>query len=267
MPGGSSFSTVVIDRILSLLIENGNMRKSALGGKAGLNYKVCMRYLALLAKMDWITVYSDDNSEMISITPHGRQIKRNLSSNYNVFPNFNTINKENTLCDSPRHSLSESRAGDASDGLIKRKSTFSSPLESRRNVNSPSRTVANQKPKSIMIIDDDPDILLAFESLFESNGYEVKAFSQSKEALTAFSSAAETFDLVIGDIRMPPPNGLSMYQAIKAIDPGMPFLFVSSLDCIDELVSILPGITTKHIVRKPVRNDRLLNAVETLIGS
>ena len=58
--------------------------------------------------------------------------------------------------------------------------------------------------------------------------------------------------LVVLDIRMKNLNGLQLHQQIKAIDPTIKIIFITALDILDELLSIVPGIPKEQIMRKPV---------------
>ena len=40
----SSYSSKVINRFLNALHENGKLKKTALAGKAGINYGMCVKY-------------------------------------------------------------------------------------------------------------------------------------------------------------------------------------------------------------------------------
>ena len=44
----------------------------------------------------------------------------------------------------------------------------------------------NSSSRNIMLIDDEPDLLVAFESILSAEGYNIEAFSNSKEALKRF---------------------------------------------------------------------------------
>jgi DNA-binding response OmpR family regulator len=122
------------------------------------------------------------------------------------------------------------------------------------------------------LVDDDRDILLTYESILTDEGYTVEAFSDSYKALQYFtssgsssSSTAMIEDLVVMDIRMPDLNGLQLYYRVKAINPNIKILFISALDAAEELVTALPGIEQKYILRKPVDNEEFLNKVKTLL--
>jgi two-component system, OmpR family, response regulator ChvI len=94
---------------------------------------------------------------------------------------------------------------------------------------------------NIMIIDDEPDILFTYKTFLVSEGYAVEAFTDSKEALKHFAemNSSTYYNLVVMDIRMPGLNGLQLYYRLTAMNNAIKVLFVSALDAIEELVSIL----------------------------
>jgi two-component system response regulator ChvI len=58
-------------------------------------------------------------------------------------------------------------------------------------------------------------------------------------------------------------NQISLYYRLKAINRNIKILFVSALDAIPELISILPDVkTTDDIIKKPVELDDFVNAVK-----
>ncbi|MFL6477810.1 MAG: response regulator, partial [Nitrososphaera sp.] len=69
------------------------------------------------------------------------------------------------------------------------------------------------------------------------------------------------------DIRMPTINGLQLYQRLKAVDPYVKVIFLSALEATDELVSILDGINTADVIRKPIDRKHFLQKVKATIGS
>ena len=114
-----------------------------------------------------------------------------------------------------------------------------------------------------MLVDDEPDILLTYETYLTSAGYNVDAFTDPREALMRFAHAdPNTYNLVLMDIRMPNLNGLQLYYRLKTKSPNIKILFVSALDAAQEMVSILPGIGLNDVIRKPVDNDQFLSKVK-----
>ena len=118
---------------------------------------------------------------------------------------------------------------------------------------------------NIFLVDDEEDILYTFKKGLSSEGYNVEAFSDSMEALKHFAKVNPShYKLAILDIRMPGLNGLQLYYRLKTINRNIKILFVSALDAVPELMSILPDAKiTDSIIRKPVALDDFINAVKT----
>jgi DNA-binding response OmpR family regulator len=75
------------------------------------------------------------------------------------------------------------------------------------------------------------------------------------------------YNLAILDIRMPGLNGLQLYYRLKAINRNIKILFVSALDAVPELISILPDVkTTNDIIKKPVALDDFISAVNIALA-
>jgi CheY-like chemotaxis protein len=119
---------------------------------------------------------------------------------------------------------------------------------------------------AIMLVDDEPDILLTYKAYLTGAGYNVDAFTDPREALMRFAHAdPSTYNLVLMDIRMPNLNGIQLYYRLKAINPNIRILFVSALDAAQEMVSILPGIGLDDVIRKPVDIEQFLSKVKTAL--
>ena len=61
-------------------------------------------------------------------------------------------------------------------------------------------------------------------------------------------------------------NGFQLHQQIKAIDPTIKVLFVTVLDILDEMLTIVPGISKEQIMRKPVDKKIFTNTVKKLLN-
>src|SRR6266511_3032254 len=119
---------------------------------------------------------------------------------------------------------------------------------------------------TVMLVDDEPDVLAVFKSYLTSEGYNVKAFSDSYKALQSFAtSEPRHYDLLVLDIRMPTINGLQLYQRLKAVDPYIKVIFLSALEATDELVSILNGVKTVDVIRKPIDRKHFIQKVKASI--
>ncbi|MFC1561568.1 response regulator [candidate division KSB1 bacterium] len=120
--------------------------------------------------------------------------------------------------------------------------------------------------KSILYIDDEPNILEAYALMLEHNGYTVFKAQDGNEGLKIMLS--EEIDLVLSDINMPKKNGLTLIKQIRRI-----------LRYRNVPVVILSAVGTKHNVfkgvelgvdsflTKPCDKERLLTTIENALCS
>lgn len=224
-----SFSFDVTKRILDMLSESSPIKKTNLAIKTGLNYNVCLRYINMLQVLGWLEVEKGGKWEQISITDLGRQVSIRL--------------------------LTRSQKGAETASRVRQPARHEEPVQK-----SPIQA------RHVMVVDDDPDVALTYESFLTSSGYKTSVFSGSYDALRDFASGHSHYDLVVLDIRMPDMNGLQLYQSLKAMNPACKVVFVSALDAAEELASILPGVSPQDIIRKPVGKDRFIRAVRAVLS-
>jgi two-component system alkaline phosphatase synthesis response regulator PhoP len=74
--------------------------------------------------------------------------------------------------------------------------------------------IAMSKPPSVLIVDDEPNIVLSLQFLMKKNGFEVRTAKDGEEAMAEISRAAP--DLVLLDVMMPKIDGFSICQQIRA---------------------------------------------------
>ena len=121
-------------------------------------------------------------------------------------------------------------------------------------------------PHNIMLIDDEPDMLLTYKTFLSTESYNVEEFTNPQSALQHFAQINSSYyDLVIMDIRMPGLNGLQLYYRLKTINPNVKVLFLSALDAAEEMVSILPDVKLDDVIRKPVEQEYFLKKVNAAI--
>jgi DNA-binding response OmpR family regulator len=68
--------------------------------------------------------------------------------------------------------------------------------------------------KSILLVDDEPNILLSLEFLMQKAGYEVRTAGDGEAALQAVEKALP--DLILLDVNMPKRDGFDVCQVIRA---------------------------------------------------
>jgi DNA-binding NtrC family response regulator len=131
-------------------------------------------------------------------------------------------------------------------------------------------TTSNSKIR-ILVVDDEPDILLTLKAILEGRGHYVKTFDNPAEALSDLtnSNGVAPYDLVITDYRMPGSgiSGLDLAKRVKEHTRRKTKVFLmsgsfnkSSLP--EEFIQALKSETVEEFIQKPFSNDRLIVIVE-----
>ena len=120
--------------------------------------------------------------------------------------------------------------------------------------------------KRVILVDDEQDDLFTFRMFLRAYDYNVTAFIDPSIALNYIRDLPDFNNLlIVVDIRMKDLNGFQLYQQIKSIDLTIKIMFVTALDILDELLSIVPGISQDQIIRKPIDEKIFVNTVKKLL--
>ena len=68
----------------------------------------------------------------------------------------------------------------------------------------------------ILIVDDEPDIAQVLKMGLEENGFAVDTYNDPLDAILNFK--ADSYDLLLIDIKMPKMNGFELYNRLHQID-------------------------------------------------
>ncbi|MGK5092188.1 ATP-binding protein [Deltaproteobacteria bacterium TL4] len=103
----------------------------------------------------------------------------------------------------------------------------------------------------IMIVEDEHTLTNLHADYLRSLGYDVTVFNKSTQALEAFSSNPEQFDLIFSDIAMPEKSGRSLTQEILSIAPHLPIILTTGYSSIiSETEALKMGV--RKFMMKPV---------------
>ena len=94
--------------------------------------------------------------------------------------------------------------------------------------------MAENKIKSIILIDDETSVLFALKLLLGALGFEVKDYSDPVLASDSFA-ADTTSQLILCDLRMPKIDGLGVLGKARELRPDIPFVLMSAHAGHDEI--------------------------------
>ena len=69
----------------------------------------------------------------------------------------------------------------------------------------------------ILIVDDEPRILLLMQSLLKANGYTVVTANDGESALGIVRGGG--IDIMVTDLRMQPMDGMTLFKEVQKIAP------------------------------------------------
>lgn len=120
--------------------------------------------------------------------------------------------------------------------------------------------------KTIMIVDDELNILVPLQFLLEQNGFQVVLAQSGRDALQALEKSKP--DLILLDIMLPDLDGYEIFQMIRA-NPAWDDVKVIFLTAKNRDGDIAKGLNlgVDAYVTKPFSNAELLAAVNDLIGA
>ena len=87
--------------------------------------------------------------------------------------------------------------------------------------------MATELSTTVLVVDDELDIVKLITLLLKSRGYQTLSASNGREALATFKANEDKVSLLLTDILMPEMDGLELAVQIRRLQPHLPILFVS----------------------------------------
>ena len=113
----------------------------------------------------------------------------------------------------------------------------------------------------ILIVDDEPDVALVLKLGLEANGFVVETYNDPLKALSDFR--ANSYDLLLLDIKMPKMNGFELYKNLQQIDHNVKICFITAFELyFDEFRDMFPKLKVECFVHKPVSIDTLAKVIK-----
>jgi two-component system alkaline phosphatase synthesis response regulator PhoP len=120
------------------------------------------------------------------------------------------------------------------------------------------------KKRRVVIIEDEPNIVLSLEFLLQREGYETASATDADTGLALVRQMRP--DVVLLDIMMPKRNGYELCQTIKA-DPELRSIAIIMVSARGQEVEVLKGLElgASAYVTKPFGNAEILEAVRAVL--
>jgi len=120
--------------------------------------------------------------------------------------------------------------------------------------------------KTILVLDDEPNVRKLVSGILTSNGYTVLAADNGENAIKAFKQHKKPIDLLLLDVVSPGLSGPIVADRITELQPGLRVLFMSGYDATSVVRRYVvdKGFT---LLKKPFTADQLAKKVREVLES
>jgi diguanylate cyclase (GGDEF)-like protein len=118
--------------------------------------------------------------------------------------------------------------------------------------------------RTIVVVDDDPDIRYLLDALLTNEGFKVATASCGEEALDVM--ARNDAGAILADIWMPGMNGIELLRQVKGLYPEVTRMLLTGSADIASLVDAINKGAIYKIVMKPWNNDALVEDVRDALA-
>jgi DNA-binding response OmpR family regulator len=116
---------------------------------------------------------------------------------------------------------------------------------------------------TILIVDDEENLLLLLERILSKQGYQVVTAQNGHEALAL--AEKQVFQLAILDIKMFPLDGVGLLSEIKSRCPATAVIMVTAYPTLDTRIECLKKGASTYLT-KPVDIQELQSTVKSLLS-
>jgi PAS domain S-box-containing protein len=116
---------------------------------------------------------------------------------------------------------------------------------------------------SILVVDDDPDIVLALQDFLDHDGYQVSVAGTCAEAL--LQTHEHRYNAVLLDLGLPDGDGVSVLRTLQELQPQLPVIILTAFTSTDRTVGSLTQGAFAYLT-KPYNRDELRAVLQRAVG-
>jgi FixJ family two-component response regulator len=114
----------------------------------------------------------------------------------------------------------------------------------------------------VYVVDDDPSIRDALDSLIRSVGFRAQTFASAQDFLR--SVRPDALGCLVLDVRLPGLSGLDLQRELARVDIRIPIIFITGHGDIPMSVSAMKAGAVEFLT-KPFRDQDLLDAIQAAV--
>jgi PAS domain S-box-containing protein len=142
------------------------------------------------------------------------------------------------------------------------------PAQSDKSISNrsslPTPHTAWQGSGTILLVEDEEQILLVAKLMLEKLGHTVIEASNGREALDMFQKHIDDIVLVVTDIGMPIMDGYQLFSELKKLNPNLPIIIASGFGN-TVVTSHIPRKDIAALINKPYDFDRIRDVMKNVM--
>ena len=123
--------------------------------------------------------------------------------------------------------------------------------------------VTTMNPYSVLLVEDNPDLLMGLQDLLQHDGYVVTVAGTVVDAIELVR--AHRFNAIILDLGLPDGDGLEVLKETHRLDPSLPVVIVTAHISRDRTVGSLAEGAFAYLT-KPYDREELRHTLRRAIG-
>jgi CheY-like chemotaxis protein len=128
-----------------------------------------------------------------------------------------------------------------------------------------SRAAPRKGTERVLLVEDNPDVLLTVGALLTELGYDVRSTDGPLPALEVLRDPAEQVDVLFSDVVMPEMTGVELAEAARQLRPGLKVLLTSGHS--REEIAQAAAARGIPIIAKPYRHAELATQLRAVLDA
>ena len=120
-----------------------------------------------------------------------------------------------------------------------------------------------EKPKKVLVVEDEQGLRMVVESEIARAGYDVESVTNGLEAIGRLSR--DRFDLAILDVALPVKSGMEVLQFIRDRQMRTRVIMITGMEGLTVAIKAVK-LGAADYIPKPFDPEYLLNSVRTVLG-
>ena len=119
--------------------------------------------------------------------------------------------------------------------------------------------VSASSSSTILLVDDEPDILRSLQLILKPEGYRIDVTSTGASALEAIK--AHPYDVVLLDVGLPDMDGLLVLKEMTGYRPDLPVIILTSFTSLESVIGPLEDQGAFAYLHKPIDRSEITTTI------